>query len=65
MDKIEKIGREIKGLSPSELAALRQWFRDFDAAADESKLGRVGNEGTDSPEANATETDASDKLFRS
>lgn len=31
MDKIEKIGREIKGLSPSELAAFRQWFRDFDA----------------------------------
>lgn len=33
MDKIEKIGREIKGLSPSELAAFRQWFRDFDAEA--------------------------------
>ena len=33
MDKIEKIGREIKELSPAELAAFRQWFRDFDAAA--------------------------------
>lgn len=33
MDKIEKIGRDIKELSPSELAAFRQWFRDFDAAA--------------------------------
>ncbi|MFZ5453926.1 MAG: hypothetical protein ACOZF2_18905 [Thermodesulfobacteriota bacterium] len=33
MNKIEKIGREIQGLSPSELAAFRQWFRDFDAAA--------------------------------
>lgn len=33
MDKIEKIGREIKGLSPSELASFRKWFRDFDAEA--------------------------------
>ena len=33
MDKIEKIGREIKGLSPSELETFRQWFRDFDAEA--------------------------------
>jgi hypothetical protein len=31
MDKVEKIGREVKGLSPSELAAFRKWFRDFDA----------------------------------
>ncbi|MDD2904337.1 MAG: hypothetical protein PHU44_18065 [Syntrophales bacterium] len=33
MDKIEKIGREIKGLSSSELAAFRKWFHNFDAEA--------------------------------
>lgn len=33
MNKVEKIGHEIKGLSPSELAAFRKWFRDFDAEA--------------------------------
>ncbi len=31
MDKIEKIGREIKEFSPTELAAFRRWFHDFDA----------------------------------
>lgn len=33
MDKIEKIGREIKEFSPAELAAFRKWFHDFDAEA--------------------------------
>ena len=33
MDKIEKIGREIQEFSPSELAAFRKWFQDFDAEA--------------------------------
>ena len=33
MDKIEKIGREIKEFSPSELAAFRKWFHDFDTEA--------------------------------
>jgi hypothetical protein len=33
MDKIEKIGREIKEFSPSELAAFCKWFHDFDAEA--------------------------------
>jgi len=33
MNKIEKIGREIRGFSPSELAAFRKWFHDFDAEA--------------------------------
>ena len=31
MDKVSKIGREIQELSQTELAAFRQWFRDFDA----------------------------------
>ncbi len=33
MDKIEKIGREIKEFSSAELAAFRKWFHDFDAEA--------------------------------
>jgi len=33
MDKVTKIGRQIQGLSKTELAAFRQWFRDFDAQA--------------------------------
>jgi hypothetical protein len=31
VDKIEKIGSEIKAFSPAELAAFRKWFHDFDA----------------------------------
>jgi hypothetical protein len=47
MDKIEKIGREIKEFSPSELAAFRKWFHDFDAEAwdrqieEDVKAGRL------------------------
>jgi hypothetical protein len=33
MRKIENIEHEIQGLSPSELAAFRKWFREFDAEA--------------------------------
>lgn len=33
MNRVEKIGREILGLSPPELAAFRQWFWEFDAEA--------------------------------
>ena len=33
MDKIEKVGLEIKAFSPAELAAFRKWFQDFDAEA--------------------------------
>jgi hypothetical protein len=38
MDKIEKIGREIREFSPSELAAFRKWFHDFDAEAWDRQL---------------------------
>ena len=31
MDRVIKIGQEIQELSRTELAAFRQWFRDFDA----------------------------------
>ncbi len=33
MRKIERIEREIQGLSPSELQAFRTWFREYDAEA--------------------------------
>ena len=33
MSKIEAVEREVQSLSPSELAAFRKWFHEFDAAA--------------------------------
>jgi hypothetical protein len=33
MTKIEKLERDIRGLSPKELATFREWFAAFDAAA--------------------------------
>ena len=33
MDKIEKIGRELREFSRSELAAFRRWFHEFNAQA--------------------------------
>jgi hypothetical protein len=33
MGKLEKIENEIQGLDHAELAALRKWFREFDAEA--------------------------------
>ena len=38
MRKIEKIEHEIQGLSHSELAAFRRWFREFDAEAWDRKI---------------------------
>jgi len=31
MSKVENIEREIRDLTPSELAAFRRWFLEFDA----------------------------------
>lgn len=31
MSKVKDIEKDIKGLNPDELQALRQWFWDFDA----------------------------------
>ncbi len=31
MGKVEKVEREVRSLSPEELAAFRQWFTAFDA----------------------------------
>ena len=33
MEKVEKIEREVKTLSPEQLASFRQWFAAFDAEA--------------------------------
>ena len=33
MTKIEKLERDIRNLSPKELATFREWFAAFDAAA--------------------------------
>lgn len=33
MSKVEGVEREVRSLSPSELAAFRKWFHEFDAAA--------------------------------
>ncbi|HLA75635.1 MAG TPA: hypothetical protein VJM76_06960 [Gammaproteobacteria bacterium] len=33
MSKVENIERDIVDLSPTELAAFRNWFREFDATA--------------------------------
>ncbi len=47
MNKVEKIGREIKELTPSELMAFRQWFYEFDAEVwdrqieDDVKAGKL------------------------
>ncbi len=33
MSKVEAVEREVQSLSSAELAAFRQWFHEFDAAA--------------------------------
>ena len=33
MTKIEKLERDVTGLSPEELTTFREWFAAFDAAA--------------------------------
>ena len=38
MSKVENIEQEIKGLTPSELAAFRRWFLEFDAQVWDSQI---------------------------
>jgi hypothetical protein len=38
MTKVEKLEREIRGLSTEELASFREWFAAFDAAAWDRQL---------------------------
>jgi len=32
MTRVQRLEREVKELAPSELAAFRKWFQDYDAA---------------------------------
>ncbi len=32
MTRVQRLEREIEELAPSELAAFRKWFQDYDAA---------------------------------
>ena len=32
MTRVQRLKREIEELAPSELAAFRKWFQDYDAA---------------------------------
>jgi hypothetical protein len=47
MTKIEKLERDVRDLSPKELASFREWFAAFDAAAwdrqfeEDAKSGRL------------------------
>lgn len=45
MSKLEKIEREIEGLTPEERAAFREWFLAFDAAAWDAALERDAKSG--------------------
>jgi hypothetical protein len=38
MTKIERLEREIRGLTAKELATFREWFAAFDAAAWDQQL---------------------------
>jgi hypothetical protein len=40
MTKIEKIEQEIQRLTPSELAAFRDWFQKYDADAWDRQIER-------------------------
>ena len=33
MSKVKRIEHDVQALTPEELAAFRQWFREFDAEA--------------------------------
>ncbi len=38
MSKVETIEQEVQDLTPSELAAFRRWFLEFDAQAWDSQI---------------------------
>jgi len=52
MTRVEELEREVRELTPAELASFREWFAEFDAAAwdqeiaadaDAGKLDRIAN----------------------
>ncbi len=40
MSKIERIEKEVQGLSPDELADFRKWFTSYDSALWDQQLER-------------------------
>ena len=45
MSKVENIEREVRNLTPSELAAFRQWFLEFDAQVWDRQIDKDIREG--------------------
>ena len=45
MSKIENIEQEVRNLSPSELAAFRRWFLEFDAQVWDRQIAKDVREG--------------------
>ena len=45
MSKVEAVEREVQSLSASELAAFRQWFLEFDAAAWDQQIEKDAQSG--------------------
>ena len=47
MSKVESIEQEVQGLTPSELAAFRRWFLEFDAQVWDRQIEAVHRIKTD------------------
>jgi hypothetical protein len=45
MSKVENIEQEVRNLSPSELAAFRRWFLEFDAQVWDRQIEKDVREG--------------------
>jgi hypothetical protein len=45
MNKVEAIEREVRSLSPEELATFRAWFLEFDADAWDRQIEEDGRAG--------------------
>ena len=53
MSKVEIIEQEIKTLSPTELAAFRHWFSEFDSEVWDRQIEQDANSGKLDALANA------------
>ena len=45
MSKVENIEQEVRDLTPSELAAFRRWFLEFDAQIWDRQIEKDAREG--------------------
>ena len=62
MGKVERIERDIQGLTREELAKLREWFAAFDAAAWDQQIEADARSGKlDKPADEALKAHASGK----